>query len=304
MADMQKNEILLESGTNEIEIMEFIVDGGLYGINVAKVREIMLAQEVKKMPHSHDDIEGVFKPRDVVITVVNLPKYLTKREVEKQEKDLFIITHFNKIDIAFRVNSVEGINRISWQSIQKPDPTLFSNTDGVVTGIAHCNGRIVSVLDFEKIVAEIAPQTGIQLSEIEALKARENNNVPVWVAEDSTLLSQMIKKALNDSGYNNIKMHANGAELWQSLQDSEANGTLQDDVKLIITDIEMPQMDGHRLTKLVKSTEQFAHLPVVIFSSLITHQMQIKGKELGASEQLSKPEIGRLVEVVDSFVLK
>ncbi len=303
MSDMQKNEILLESGTNEIEIMEFIVDGGLYGINVAKVREIMLAQDVKQMPHSHEDIEGVFKPREVVITVVNLPKYLTKREIEKQEKDLFIITHFNKIDIAFRVNSVEGINRISWQAIQKPDPTLFNNSDGVVTGIAHCNGRIVSVLDFEKIVSEIAPQTGIQLSEIEALKARESNNVPIWVAEDSALLSKMIQKALNDSGYNNIKMYPNGAELWQALQESDKKGTLQDDVKLVITDIEMPQMDGHRLTKLIKSTEQFLHLPVVIFSSLITHQMQIKGKELGASEQLSKPEIGRLVEVVDSFVL-
>ncbi len=303
MSDMQKNEILLESGTNEIEIMEFIVDGGLYGINVAKVREIMLAQEVKQMPHSHEDIEGVFKPREIVITVVNLPKYLTKKQLEHNEKDLFIITHFNKIDIAFRVNSVEGINRISWESIQKPDPTLFNNSDGVVTGIAHCNGRIVSVLDFEKIVSEIAPQTGIQLSEIEALKARESNNVPIWVAEDSALLSKMIQKALNDSGYNNIKMHANGAELWQSLQESDKKGTLQDDVKLVITDIEMPQMDGHRLTKLIKSTEQFAHLPVVIFSSLITHQMQIKGKELGASEQLSKPEIGRLVEVVDSFVL-
>ncbi len=304
MADMQKNEILLESGTNEIGIMEFIVDGGLYGINVAKVTEIMLSKEVKKMPHAHEDIEGVFKPRDVVITVVDLPKYLTKREVEKKPKDLFIITHFNKIDVAFRVNSVEGINRISWKAIQKPDPTLFSSADGgVVTGIAHCNGRIVSVLDFEKIVAEIAPHTGIQLSEIEALKARENNNVPVWIAEDSSLLSQMIKKALNDSGYNNIKMFDNGAELWQALQNSKQQGTLQNDVSLVITDIEMPQMDGHRLTKLIKSSEDFSHLPVVIFSSLITQQMQIKGKELGADEQLSKSEIGRLVEVVDSFVL-
>ncbi len=304
MSDMQKNEILLESGTNEIEIMEFIIDGGLYGINVAKVREIMLSQDIKKMPHSHDVIEGVFKPRDKVITVVDLPKYLTKQDVEKKSKDLFIITHFNKIDIAFRVNSVEGINRISWEAIQKPDPTLFSNTDGVVTGIAHCNGRIVSVLDFEKIVAEIAPNTGIQLSEIEALKVRETNNTPIWVAEDSTLLSQMIQKALNDSGYKNIKMHPNGAELWASLLKSSENGTLGKDVKVVITDIEMPQMDGHRLTKLIKSNEEFAHLPVIIFSSLITHQMHIKGKELGASEQLSKPEIGRLVEVVDTFALK
>ena len=90
-----KGEILLESGTNEIEIMEFMIYGELYGINVAKVTEIMMSDKVKPIPHSHPVVEGIFKPRETVLTVIDLPKYLTGRESEKDEKDLFIVTNFN-----------------------------------------------------------------------------------------------------------------------------------------------------------------------------------------------------------------
>lgn len=299
-----KQEILLESGTNEIEIMEFTIDGSLYGINVAKVREIMMSAPVRPMPHSHPSVEGIFKPRDIVITVVDLPQYLSGREQEKKPKDLFIITNFNRMNIAFRVHTVVGISRISWKDIQKPDNTVSGGPDGVATGIAQCGDDLVTILDFERIVAEIAPQTSIQISEVEALGPRERNDRPIWVAEDSILLSKMIQEALKKAGYTNITMYPNGAELWTALQQWKGAPDLLDHVALIITDLEMPQMDGHRLTKLIKDDDSLKQIPLVIFSSLITEEMRIKGKELGADEQLSKPEIGHLIGIMDTLLIK
>lgn len=298
-----RSGILLETGTNEIEIMEFTIDGNLYGINVAKVREIMVSAPVRFMPHSHPAVEGIFKPRDIVITVIDLPRYLSGKEEEKHPKDLFIITNFNKMHIAFRVHTVVGISRISWTDIQKPDNTVSNGPDGVATGIAQCDGQLISILDFEKIVADIAPETSIQISEVEKLGARQQIKSPIWIAEDSVLLTQMIKEALSKAGYTNLQMFPNGAELWDALQKLRDLPNLSEQVALIITDLEMPQMDGHRLTKLIKDDEVFRQIPVVIFSSLITEEMRRKGKDVGADEQLSKPEIGHLVNILDHFLL-
>ena len=170
-----KGEILLESGTNEIEIMEFMIYGELYGINVAKVTEIMMSDKVKPIPHSHPVVEGIFKPRETVLTVIDLPKYLTGRESEKDEKDLFIVTNFNKMFATFRVHSVVGISRISWNDIQKPDKTISGGEEGVATGIAQTDGVLVTILDFEKIVSEIAPETGIRIEEIEKMGKRNKS---------------------------------------------------------------------------------------------------------------------------------
>ena len=169
MLEEDKRGILLESGTNEIEVMEFTINESLYGINVAKVKEIMVSEPVKHMPHAHPAVEGIFKPRDLVITVVDLPKYLLSLDCEKGPKDLFIITNFNKMNIAFRVHTVVGISRISWTDISKPDKAVSGGNEGVATGIAQCGNDLVTILDFEKIVAEIAPETSIQLSEIDQL---------------------------------------------------------------------------------------------------------------------------------------
>ena len=302
MREEDKKGILLESGTNEIEIMEFTIDGNLYGINVAKVREIMMSAPVKAMPHAHPAVEGVFKPRDTVLTVVNLPKYLDGAAAQKGEKDIFIVTNFNKMYIAFRVHTVVGISRISWKDIQKPDSTVSGGDDGVTTGIAQCRGELVTILDFEKIVAEIAPQTSIQMSEIDRMGYRECREMPILVAEDSILLSKMIEEALHKSGYINVTMFPNGQELWDYMQTLEGTKHINQKVALVITDIEMPQMDGHRLTKLIKTTPAFKNIPVVIFSSLISEEMRIKGKQLGADEQLSKPEIGHLVNIMDHLL--
>lgn len=302
MREEDKKGILLESGTNEIEVMEFTIHNNLYGINVAKVKEILMSEPVKPMPHSHPAVEGIFKPRDVVLTVVDLPKYLMGVSDEKKPKDLFIITNFNKMNIAFRVHTVVGISRISWSDIQKPDKTVSGGEDGVATGIAQCGDDLVTILDFEKIVAEIAPETSIQMSEIDQLGERGRSNAHILVAEDSILLSKMIEEALHKSGYINTKMFSNGLELWNYLESLRGKEDLSQEVSAVITDIEMPQMDGHHLTKLIKDDREFKKIPVVIFSSLITEEMRQKGKELGADEQLSKPEIAHLVTVIDHLL--
>lgn len=302
MLEESKKGILLESGTNEIEVMEFTIAGSLYGINVAKVKEILVSEPIKPMPHAHPAVEGIFKPRDVVLTVVDLPKYLLGVPSEKVPKDLFIVTNFNKMNIAFRVNTVVGISRISWRDIQKPDKTVSGGNEGVATGIAQCGDDLVTILDFEKIVAEIAPETTIQMSEIDQLGHRERSDSAILVAEDSILLSKMIEEALHKSGYVNTKMFSNGQELWDYLGSLRDRQDLAQYVSLIITDIEMPQMDGHRLTKLIKDDRAFKQIPLIIFSSLITEEMRRKGKELGADEQLSKPEIGHLVKVIDHLL--
>lgn len=304
MLGEDKTGILLESGTNEIEVMEFTIDDSLYGINVAKVKEILVSAPVKPMPHSHSAVEGIFKPRDVVLTVVDLPKYLTGVEGEKGPKDLFIVTEFNKMNIAFRVHAVVGISRISWKDIQKPDKTVSGGSEGVATGIAQCGSDLVTILDFEKIIAEIAPETSIQMSEIDQLGYRQRSDAAILVAEDSILLSKMIEEALHKSGYVNTKMFQNGQELWDYIDGLRGDKFLDQKVSLIVTDIEMPQMDGHHLTKRVKSDKDFKDIPLIIFSSLITEEMRIKGKELGADEQLSKPEIGHLVQIVDRLLAK
>ena len=298
----EKEGILLESGTNEIEIMKFTIQGEFYGINVAKVKEIMMAEKVKAMPHAHPAVEGIFKPRDTLITVIDLGFYLTNEYLEHKSRDLFIVTSFNKMTVAFRVQSIEGISRISWKDIQKPDKTLTHGDEGVATGIAQCAGELVTILDFEKIVAEIAPETTIQLSEVEQMGDRPICNKPLVIAEDSILLQKMIDDALERAGFTDVKNFNNGHEAWEYLKSIRNDSDLYDKVNLVITDIEMPEMDGHRLTKLVKDDPRLKVLPVVIFSSLIDDQMRIKGEQLGADEQLTKPEIGNLVHVIDKLL--
>ncbi len=300
--EKEKEGILLESGTNEIEIMKFTIQGEFYGINVAKVKEIMMSEKVKIMPHAHPAVEGIFKPRDILITVIDLGYYLTGEELEHKPRDLFIVTNFNKMTVAFRVQSIEGISRISWKDIQKPDKTLSHGEEGVATGIAQCAGELVTILDFEKIVAEIAPETTIQISEVEQLGDRPLCDSPLVIAEDSVLLQKMIDDSLERAGFLNVKNFNNGQEAWNYLDTLRHDSDLYDKVNLIVTDIEMPEMDGHRLTKLVKDDPRLKKIPVVIFSSLIDDQMRLKGEALGADEQLTKPEIGHLVHVIDKLL--
>jgi len=298
------NNILLETGTNELEILEFVISGNSYGINVAKITELMQIQEVQEMPLSHPCVEGVFQPRNEVYTIVDLAKYLGLGESEHPEKDIFIITNFNQMNIAFHVHAVESIFRISWQDIEKPDSIIYGGQEGVVTGIAKVNDRIISILDFEKITFDISPETGIDLDTVKAYSGEDREHIPVVVAEDSALLRKMLTEALHTAGYYNLIILNNGEEAWEHISRIKDAGTsdILSKVSCLITDIEMPKMDGHRLTKLIKSDPVLRVIPIIIFSSLIDENMQKKGLEVGADAQLSKPEIANLVGYVDDMV--
>jgi two-component system chemotaxis response regulator CheV len=298
----------LESGTNELEIMEFTIADNAFGINVAKITEIMKYQQVKSMPHAHPSVEGVFKPRTDVITVFNLPKYMELPGRENTDRDMFMITGFNKLHIAFHVHTVEGIHRIKWSDIEKPDSTIYGGKDGLATGIAKVGDKLITIIDFEKIVSDINPETGIQLSEITALGPRERSTKPILTADDSAFLRNTTLEALNTAGYTNIKSFSNGQELWDYLQtardeSARQNLPIEASVTAVISDIEMPKMDGHRLTNLIKSDDVLKKIPVILFSSLIDEPMRIKGEQLGANAQLSKPEIGNLVSTLDKHIL-
>ena len=294
-------KILLENGTNELEVLEFVLDGNAYGINVAKVREIIPYQEVTPVPNAHPSIEGIFMPRETMITAIDLKNCL-QRGVSN-DKGLFIVTNFNKLNIAFHVDNVVGIHRVSWKDIIKPDSTVNTTEDGVATGIIKFDDKLIIILDFEKIVSDINPETGLKVTEIDELGERKRNDVPILIAEDSALLNKLIVESLRKAGYYNLIHTKNGQEAYDIIMDCKKNGTLKDHVQCIITDIEMPLMDGHRLTKLVKEDDETKDIPVIIFSSLVNEEMRKKGEALGADAQLSKPEIGNLVRVVDKFVL-
>ncbi len=292
--------ILLESGTNELELLEFVVGSQHYGINVAKISELCPYQPPTMVPNAHEYIEGIFMPRERIITVINLAKALGIAVNQNTAGDMYIITNFNRLHTAFHVQEVLVIHRVSWGDIVKPDSTISHGGQGIATGITKIDGKIVIVLDFEKIVTEINPETGLKLSEIEALGERNRQECPILLAEDSPLLLEMLKKCLTKAGYTHLIPTTNGQEAWNTL-DRMMNdgGVIGEDVALVITDIEMPQMDGHHLTKKIKTDPRFTGLPVVIFSSLVNDEMKKKGEALGVDAQLSKPEIGRLVAQLD-----
>lgn len=297
-----ETNILLENGTNELEVLEFTIGNNHYGINVAKVREIITYQEVTPVPNTHPSIEGIFMPRDKIITVISLAKELHLAATGSEKNDMMIITNFNKLDIAFHVQSVVGIHRISWADIIKPEATLNTNETSVATGIIKLGSKLIIILDFEKIVTDISPETGLKVSDIKMLGDRKRCDDPILMAEDSPLLGQLIRDSLKKAGYTNIIQTANGDEAWKKLTEFKKQGDPRSKVSCIITDIEMPVMDGHRLTKLVKTDEELKEIPLVIFSSLVNDEMRAKGKALGADYQLSKPEIGSLVEVIDGLL--
>ena len=295
-----ETKILLENGTNELEILEFKLDGNVYGINVAKIKEIITYQPVTPVPNAHPSIEGIFMPRDTMITAIDLKNCLQRGK--STEGGLFIITNFNKLDIAFHVDFVVGIHRVSWKDIIKPGATVSTTEDSISTGIVKIEDRLIIILDFEKIVSDINPETGLKSTEIDEMGYRERTDIPVLVAEDSVLLNKLIVDSLKKAGYVNLIHTENGQEAYDLIQKFKEQGSLDKHVKCIITDIEMPLMDGHRLTKLVKEDSETRHIPVIIFSSLVNDEMRRKGEALGADAQLSKPEIGNLVRMVDSLV--
>ena len=294
-------KILLENGTNELEVLEFTIGDNSYGINVAKIKEIINYQPVTPVPNSHPSIEGIFMPRDIMITAIDLRNCLQKGTSEPE--GFFIVTNFNNLDIAFHVDSVVGIHRVSWGDIIKPNATVSNTEEGISTGIIKIQEKLIIILDFERIVTDISPETGLKIEEVEALeKISGRADYPILIAEDSLLLNRLIVDSLKTAGYTQLITVNNGQEAWDVINECIQRNNLDTHVKLVITDIEMPLMDGHRLTRLIKESDATREMPVVIFSSLVNEEMMRKGEALGANAQISKPEIGNLVRIVDGLL--
>ncbi len=295
--------ILLESGTNELEIVEFSIGKNKFGINVIKVKEIINPVQVVPVPHSHKHIEGVIELRGEVLSVVDVAASLGMQPSETPLQDKFIVTEFNQQKIVFHVHNVSQIHRISWNQIEKPSE-MYQGTDSQIIGIIKLQGEMVLLLDFEKIVTEINPNTGISIQKVQKLGKRERSDKRLVVAEDSPLLRKLLHDTLNEAGYFNVEFFENGQDAFNYLESLAQSGrNISKEVQLLITDIEMPQMDGHHLTKKVKDHPQLSAIPVIIFSSLITDDLRHKGQIVGADAQVGKPEIAELVLLIDQYAL-
>jgi two-component system chemotaxis response regulator CheV len=301
---IKKSEIMLESGTNELGLLEFCIGSNSFGINVAKVRELLQYRPVQPMPHAQPHVEGVICPRNELLTVIDLASYLNQPASQRPDQDIFVITAFNQTDIAFHVHRVVGIHWISWETIEKPNTAIFGDSEGVVTGIAKLKDNLITILDFEKIMVDINPSTSVAADAAQIRSpALQDSRHNILVVEDSMMLRKMISEALQKAGYMNIVMKENGQDAWDYLSSlKEENGPVEKQISCVITDIEMPQMDGHHLTKRIKESKILSKIPVIIFSSLISEEMIVKGNEVGADAQLSKPQIHLLVGKLSEMI--
>ena len=301
MAVEENKGILLETGTNEFEIVEFSIGSVNYGINVAKVREVITRTPVTEMPQAHPYVDGLFTLRGKAIPLVNLPRCLNMPS--QGEPKNIIVTEINNYDIGFLVDSVSRIHRISWKNME-PAPEVGDQSR--VVGIVKMQEKIILLLDFETIIAEINPEINAKLTTFDDapmdMKA-ERSNVHVLCAEDSPLLRELLVNTLHESGYRFVRDFNNGQDTWYYLANNlKADLPVEDQVRVIISDIEMPQMDGHRLLKLVRNDSRFNSIPFILFSSLISEEMRHKGEELGADGQISKPEINQLIGLMDELI--
>lgn len=300
-----RSEILMEAGTNELEILVFQVNEEWYGINVAKVREVIRPPHLVSPPSRHPYVLGVFDLRGSVIPAVNVRLWLGAPEREAQESDRVIVTEFNQVWFGFWVDRVDRIHRVSWNNIEPPPE--HSGESKYLTGVARINEQLVLMLDFEKVVFEISPSDKLTSPTIEGGVDLDRSGCKILIAEDSQVMRGLLTNTLQGAGYGELLCCNNGEEAVEYLQRAkeavQPGGTLFDQVNVLITDIEMPQMDGLRLTKLVKSDPVLKVLPVIIFSSIISSENRNKGESVGADAQITKPEIAMLVGEIDRLIL-
>jgi two-component system, chemotaxis family, chemotaxis protein CheV len=297
--------ILLESGTNELEIILFELGQGCYAINVLKVREIVNQMPVTTIPNAPQHVEGIISLRGEIIPVVDLSSIVNAGESNEQKEDKFIVAELNQIKVAFRVHSVSRISRISWEQIEKPNE-LTAGKQPYATGIIKLKHDTLSIfLDIEKIIVEINPDLGGNSEIIKTLGPRERSMKSIIVAEDSGVLRALLRDTLSDAGYDNVTFYQNGKEAWNYLDSIAEDETINplEKVQLILSDIEMPQMDGHHLTYRIKHHARLKDIPVIIFSSLITEDLYHKGERVGADSQISKPKLIELVKEIDRIIL-
>ena len=303
----QTSSILLDSGTNELELLVFLVGGEYYGINVAKVRELIPLQEnIVKIPNSPDYVRGSFKLRDTVLTLIDLANYLGVEHqyvASQGNKGLILIVEFSKITCGFLVDGVEQIHRLSWEDITPPSE-LLQKSDIPVTAMTKQNDRIIMLLDFERITGDIIGTTpeenigkGIKKHTVSLQEYLHNR---ILVADDSATIRNAITNILKQAGFDNITVCADGQEAWERIQEQQQKG--EDPFILIISDIEMPRMDGLHLTQKIKTTPHLENIPVILFSSLVTDDNKNKGDAVGADAQITKFDADELLQTISNIL--
>jgi two-component system chemotaxis response regulator CheV len=298
----EKSEILLESGTGELEILHFKVEGENYAINVIKVKEILSIDNISKVPNSVKEIAGVSLIRGEIITIIDMKEVIDNKPMENIEKSMNLVCEFNNLKVAFAIDEVLGIRRIKWSDISKPDDVT---SNSLVIGNINYNGTILMLLDFEKIVMDISPKTGINESRIENIVNKDRSKYKIVLADDSPLIRNVLKKILEMAGLKHLRFFDNGEDTYNYIMElvEEKGEDFTDEIDLLITDIEMPKLDGHALTRRLKESRITKKLPILIFSSLITADLQHKGESVGADGQMSKPQIDELIEMVDKLLV-
>lgn len=307
---MATHNILLESGTNELEIVEFYIEEpskeegqesykGYYGVNVAKVLEIIRMPKITEMPEVSDpSVLGAFNLRSRIIPLVDLSMWLGKKRVETEAPKV-IVTEFNSVTSAFMVSGVTRIHRISWEDVEAPNKYVSSLSSNSITGVVKFGERIVFILDLEKIVAELNPDLGLKLDDNVDWDTG-GHQYKALIADDSALIREMMNDLLTKAHFI-VEKTNNGRDCWDRLLEikqkaAEEERPITDYVNCVVSDIEMPRMDGHNLTKRIKEDPVLRQLPVILFSSLITDKLRHKGDTVGADDQISKPEITRLAQ--------
>lgn len=312
---MKQSKILLESDTNELEIVEFRVDeldryGEVvpchYGVNVAKVREIIRLPQLTKALNTSDAVEGMIKLREKVIPVLNLSRILNK-ETGDMLADRVIVLEFNNLMVGVLVHSVSRIYRISWTHVEAPSASVYSDQ---ITGLVKMDDRIILVLDFEKIVGEFCSASALKPLSADQLmesKSQDRSDKTILVADDSPFIRNTMCSALRGAGYKVLEA-VNGLEAWEKIQEimkeCSSEGVLfRSKVQLLITDVEMPQMDGLHLTSTVRKEDSLKDLPIIIFSSLASDDNMRKWHDLGAQQILTKPDLPHLVKFADEYTI-
>lgn len=308
-------EILLDAGTNELEVLIFKLAGGSFGVNVAKVREVIKPVHLHASPHRHPSVLGMFNMRGHVMPVVDLAGHLKLREMIQPENltGQIIITEFNGLRTGFVVDAVEHIHRLSWSQVEPaPDLDIGMHKAGgnatdaqgnrrhisSTTGTVKLDERLILMLDFESVADEILLEQKLHIGPVEQVVDVDRSTKRVIMAEDSPFMRNLMNDVLRASGYDRLEVYSDGQAAWEAI-DAIANDPSQPGIDAVVSDIEMPRMDGLALTKRIKSDKRLTGVPVMLFSSLISEDNRKKGKQVGADVQMPKPELAEIVRMVD-----
>ncbi|MDR2504017.1 MAG: chemotaxis protein [Deltaproteobacteria bacterium] len=303
-----------------LEVIEFyldevLADGSSYrscfGMNVAKVLEIIRVPEtVTGVPGKHHPaVMGTFNLRDRVMPLVDLASWLEKKPLPGNDgRKVAVVTEFSGVVTAFAVSGVSHIHYITWSKVEPPGKYLQYFSHDSVTGVMRIDGRIVFLLDMEHIISTMNPSLGLEHNAAQVADPREGAGRTILVADDSAMIRKTISTYLTRSGYGVVQATC-GREAWEKLEKWKQESAAQDKpldafVDLVISDIEMPEMGGHELTRKIKNDPQLRTLPVVLFSSLISQVVLEDGRKAGADDQISKPDLPKLTSRVKDLIEK